>query len=68
VWRHFAREHGFPADRLEAAACNGHAAAAQAMGARVRPRDLVPQFGDGRAAKRARLMVMLDSHGRPPDD
>ncbi len=37
------------------------------MGGKVRARDLVPQFGDGRASKRARLMQMLDAHGKPPD-
>jgi hypothetical protein len=68
LWWLYARSNGFPFDRLEGAAVNAGAAAAQAMGSRVRARDLVPQFGDGRAEKRARLMAYLERHGTKADE
>jgi hypothetical protein len=37
------------------------------MGSSVHPRDILPSFGDDRAARRAALMAFLDAHGRPPD-
>jgi hypothetical protein len=61
-WRRYYLRYGFDADRLEWATANAGAAAAQAMGSRVRANQLVPRFqARNPRADAARLTAWLES-------
>ncbi len=55
-WQEFRTRHGFPTDRIVAASALAGTAANRAMGGKVKPADLIPQFGASQANK-ARLLA-----------
>lgn len=53
VWAAYYQAYGFPADRIEIVTAKGASAVAGAWGAKVRPQDLLPKFGDRKSDRRA---------------
>jgi hypothetical protein len=52
IWKAWYAGHGFPSDRLEWTAAIGAAYTGSALGGKAKPKDLLPKFGNGRAATR----------------
>lgn len=60
-WRRYYLRFGFDTDRLEWATANAGAASAQAMGSKVRAKQLVPRFKTDRKGDNRRLIAWLES-------
>lgn len=64
LWLAFYQQHGFDTDRLEWVTANAGSAAAQSMGAKVKPKELIPNFSPvRRASDIAVIMNFFDRVG-----
>jgi hypothetical protein len=65
VWAEYARDHGFPGERIEAAAVRSGVYVGACMGGKATERDIAPRTAETADQKRARLRAWIEARTAP---
>lgn len=67
AWAEYARDHGFPGERIEAAGVRGAVYVGGCLGGKATERDIAPRVAETPEQKRARLRAWLESRAEVPE-